>query len=453
MNAAADLAGKLLAAGGADPFKEYAEAKAVLAAGGRDLLRRELAERLRGRGTLDPGRTLLVAGVYRLAGAGDKAIFNFIARNCPARISLPQFNFVETALFPEGAPVPSDVKFELTGYSYFDNALIFRKVFKLVEQLKGAAGYRLLTYLLLLFVRNDLSNENRMLVGLILNNLDPAIMTKVIPKELLREYKDFVEGTLRSKRVKNEVRLALRDNDSGNMGAFLESNFSFTRGDSESDVFTACGGVGNGDTAAKTRTGETVSNPGEAAPAVKKRTAGARGKRPAGKGGVAKGAHAAPRAAKKPSRRRSVAPVRPPHLSSRETAPGEPVFEASPKGHERAEHLSPEFRGYRRLVLTFVLLLAIGSALGAGGHFARRTLARRSGGTRQQVPAPTDGSPVTEPEGSGGIVYYTVRRGDTLSRISKKYFDDSSVYPLLAERNGIRNPHLIFPDQLLEIPR
>jgi nucleoid-associated protein YgaU len=100
-----------------------------------------------------------------------------------------------------------------------------------------------------------------------------------------------------------------------------------------------------------------------------------------------------------------------------------------------------------------VVLLAIGSALGAGGHFARRTLERRSSGNRQQVPVPTGGSPATEPDGSGGIVYYTVRRGDTLSRISKRYFDDSSVYPRLAERNGIRNPHLIFPDQLLEIPK
>ena len=47
---------------------------------------------------------------------------------------------------------------------------------------------------------------------------------------------------------------------------------------------------------------------------------------------------------------------------------------------------------------------------------------------------------------------YTVRKGDTLWAIAKKYLGDGSRYPELASLNGISNPNLIFPGQQVRIP-
>lgn len=46
------------------------------------------------------------------------------------------------------------------------------------------------------------------------------------------------------------------------------------------------------------------------------------------------------------------------------------------------------------------------------------------------------------------IVYYTVHTGDTLSGIARRY---STTYGYLAEINGITNPNLIYPGQVLTI--
>lgn len=46
------------------------------------------------------------------------------------------------------------------------------------------------------------------------------------------------------------------------------------------------------------------------------------------------------------------------------------------------------------------------------------------------------------------VVYYTVQSGDTLSRIAQRY---NTTYNYLAELNGIANPNLIYPGQVLTI--
>jgi len=48
---------------------------------------------------------------------------------------------------------------------------------------------------------------------------------------------------------------------------------------------------------------------------------------------------------------------------------------------------------------------------------------------------------------------YIVQAGDTLSGLARRFYGDASLYPLIAEANGIKNPHLIFTGQVLTIPR
>lgn len=49
---------------------------------------------------------------------------------------------------------------------------------------------------------------------------------------------------------------------------------------------------------------------------------------------------------------------------------------------------------------------------------------------------------------------YTVKRGDSLSRIAKHIYGDASRWKQIYEANKdrIKNPDLIYPDQVLEIP-
>lgn len=47
---------------------------------------------------------------------------------------------------------------------------------------------------------------------------------------------------------------------------------------------------------------------------------------------------------------------------------------------------------------------------------------------------------------------YPVQAGDTLGAIARKFYGDAGKYPGLAAANGIQNPHLIHPGQVLTIP-
>ena len=56
----------------------------------------------------------------------------------------------------------------------------------------------------------------------------------------------------------------------------------------------------------------------------------------------------------------------------------------------------------------------------------------------------------SEPEAQ----YYTVVRGDTLSKIAKQYYGDANKYPAIFEANKpmLKSPDLIYPGQMLRIP-
>ena len=48
--------------------------------------------------------------------------------------------------------------------------------------------------------------------------------------------------------------------------------------------------------------------------------------------------------------------------------------------------------------------------------------------------------------------YYTVRRGDCLWVIARNFMRRGILFSIIAERNSIENPDLIYPKQLLQIP-
>ena len=47
---------------------------------------------------------------------------------------------------------------------------------------------------------------------------------------------------------------------------------------------------------------------------------------------------------------------------------------------------------------------------------------------------------------------YALKRGDTLVRLAKRFYDDATLATRLAEFNGIRDPNLVFVGQRIEVP-
>lgn len=50
--------------------------------------------------------------------------------------------------------------------------------------------------------------------------------------------------------------------------------------------------------------------------------------------------------------------------------------------------------------------------------------------------------------------FYEVRRGDSLSKIAKRYYGNALKYPVIFKANQpmLKNPNLIYPGQVLRIP-
>jgi len=69
-------------------------------------------------------------------------------------------------------------------------------------------------------------------------------------------------------------------------------------------------------------------------------------------------------------------------------------------------------------------------------------------------PAPTMEEAVTE-EGAGGFEEYTIQEGDTLQKISKKFYDTYRKWEKIYEANKdtLKNPNKIKPGTVIVIPK
>lgn len=65
-----------------------------------------------------------------------------------------------------------------------------------------------------------------------------------------------------------------------------------------------------------------------------------------------------------------------------------------------------------------------------------------------------DVSGLDAPAAQAGVLYYTVKSGDSLSKIAKEYLGDAMAYPQIFEANRevIKDADLIYPGQKIRIP-
>ena len=66
-----------------------------------------------------------------------------------------------------------------------------------------------------------------------------------------------------------------------------------------------------------------------------------------------------------------------------------------------------------------------------------------------------DTSGVTAPAQTVTVEFYTIQKGDTLSGIAKTFYGKASAYPKIFEANRevIKDPDLIYPGQVIRIPK
>lgn len=77
-------------------------------------------------------------------------------------------------------------------------------------------------------------------------------------------------------------------------------------------------------------------------------------------------------------------------------------------------------------------------------------------GSSSTAPAPLPGAPApgTPPGSAAGGRTYTVKAGDSLSKIAQREYGDASQWKRIHEANKdlIKNPDLIHPGQTLKLP-
>ncbi len=88
------------------------------------------------------------------------------------------------------------------------------------------------------------------------------------------------------------------------------------------------------------------------------------------------------------------------------------------------------------------ILLALGNVQGVESVEDSITVAAPSGTTSESAATP------------GAPVFYTVKKGDTLSAISKHFYGNANLYNRIFEANRplLSHPDKIYPGQMLRIP-
>ncbi len=105
------------------------------------------------------------------------------------------------------------------------------------------------------------------------------------------------------------------------------------------------------------------------------------------------------------------------------------------------------------LTVTFDTASGVAKLYGVAKDQATREKAVLSAGNVQGV-VQVDDQMTVEVDAAPPAQYYTVVKGDTLSKIAKHHYGDANAYPAIFEANRpmLTHPDRIYPGQVLRIP-
>ena len=107
---------------------------------------------------------ILTGALLKFTGSSPLDLLIFFSSLIEKRINLSQYNFLVKTIFDDNPPLPTDTIFDLAEYTYLDSKVAVRKINELTEKLKSNKDPLVLLFLLILFFRNDLRNENYRLI-------------------------------------------------------------------------------------------------------------------------------------------------------------------------------------------------------------------------------------------------------------------------------------------------
>jgi len=134
-----------------------------------------IARRLKTITSLTADGAVKAACVMHMSGVPPHRLVHFLSASLPGSLTLTQFELTVRFIFNDDPPVSQQLLYDLTQYTYLEKKLLARRSVELANRLKGSLDSRLLLYLYLLSLRDDLSNENAHLIFLILRICFPAL--------------------------------------------------------------------------------------------------------------------------------------------------------------------------------------------------------------------------------------------------------------------------------------
>ena len=131
---------------------------------------------------------VLTGALLKFTGSSPLDLLNFFSSSIERRINLNQYNFLVKTIFDDNPPLPTDTIFDLAEYTYLDNKVIIRKINELTEKLKSNKDSQVLLFLLILFFRNDLRNENYRLVYEVLTKIGGNKIKELKNNRIIKDF-------------------------------------------------------------------------------------------------------------------------------------------------------------------------------------------------------------------------------------------------------------------------
>ena len=406
-------------------------------------------------------RAVRAACAMHLSGVPPHRLVHFLSASLPGSVTLSQFELAGKFIFDDEPPLSPQLIYDLTQYTYLEKKLLTQRSVELATRLKGSLTSRLLLYLYMLSLRDDLSNENAHLILLILRICFPALKvsgrTQISAAER-REVADAWKNVQKSARYAQILPLPRGEARADRLPRESASYFL--------DKYYSDAGVARG--AASAMREEIPPVPGRLS-FIRSSSRGGVPRTPQTvKERSAKGKRARRNSARTAVRRMARRPERPgaalrPAVRAAMARPiPEPVVQpASPSaagkkagGRLHGWSLSGRTLSLGPFILAAVLFVAAFSA--SLWQFDLRGSVRRASRAGAIIETPLATQPTAARQAPPPT--HVVQRGDSLWKIYRSLHDEGTVVGewkdflrLMSEQNDLPNPDKIYPGNVLSI--
>ncbi|HET6486658.1 MAG TPA: hypothetical protein VFH83_09580, partial [Spirochaetia bacterium] len=158
-----------------DPARALRELARALTPADQGVVLRRVGGRVRSASGLSTDGAVRAICVMHSSGVPVPRIVRFLADNLHGPLSLAQFELAVRFIFDNDPPLPQELVFDLTQYTYLESALLARRGAELSARLKDSLTPSVLLYLYLLSLRDDLSNQNVHLILFVLRHCLPTL--------------------------------------------------------------------------------------------------------------------------------------------------------------------------------------------------------------------------------------------------------------------------------------